>query len=191
MVHFWNPGNTLLAITWVSGTLQYAPKACPVKFNGLGCWGWAVMGSDSWDLYRSLVSPSEHRLIRQIMPDERYNKTQTIRLTREGRNRQTYHCLNLVCTFNRVQQNNRDPKRFSGCRLKKIALIPAKRGSKTGPSPQTPGPAPNVRNIIANTPGKLMAPEKSFWKSTSDRDFHTAHLGTTRHKLSVQGCLYI
>jgi len=28
-----------LATTWVLGVLQCAPKACPVKYNGLECWG--------------------------------------------------------------------------------------------------------------------------------------------------------
>jgi len=36
-----------LAITCVSRALQYAPKACPVKYYGLECWRWAVVGTDS------------------------------------------------------------------------------------------------------------------------------------------------
>ena len=36
-----------LATIWVSGVLQYAPKACPVKYYGLECWRWAVVGTDS------------------------------------------------------------------------------------------------------------------------------------------------
>jgi hypothetical protein len=39
--------TSFLAITWVLGTLQYAPKAYPVKFYGLECWGWAAVGNDS------------------------------------------------------------------------------------------------------------------------------------------------
>ena len=46
------PETSFLAITWVSGTLEYAPKAYPVKFYGLECWGWAVVGSDSWDFQK-------------------------------------------------------------------------------------------------------------------------------------------
>ena len=38
-----NPGTRFLATTWVLGTLQYAPKAYPVKFYGLEYWGWAVV----------------------------------------------------------------------------------------------------------------------------------------------------
>ena len=36
-----------LAITWVSGILQYAHKAYPVKFYGLECWGWAVVAASA------------------------------------------------------------------------------------------------------------------------------------------------
>jgi hypothetical protein len=36
-----------LATTWVSGVLQFALRACPVKYYGLECWRWAVVGSDS------------------------------------------------------------------------------------------------------------------------------------------------
>jgi hypothetical protein len=61
----------------VSGTLQYASKAYSVKFYGLECWGWAVVGSDNeiFKKHQALVSPSEHKLIRQTMPDELFNKT--------------------------------------------------------------------------------------------------------------------
>jgi len=34
--------------------------------------------------HQDLVSPSEPKLIRQTMPDELFNRTQPIRLTREG-----------------------------------------------------------------------------------------------------------
>ena len=130
----------------------------------------------------SLVSP-EHRLIRRV----------SCRFSHQGSNhggRQAYNCLNLINIFNRVQQNNRDPKRFRGCRLKKIALFP-KGGPKPDLDPRPPDLHQNVHNIIANTPGKLMAPEGSFGNPLSDRDFHPAHLGTSRHKLSVQRCLDI
>jgi hypothetical protein len=43
-----------LATIWVLGALLYAPKACPVKFYGLECWGWALVGSDSWDIQHKL-----------------------------------------------------------------------------------------------------------------------------------------
>ena len=83
----------------------------------------------------------------------------------------------------------RDPsivvKAFAFC------SFPAKGGSRTGPSPQTPDLHQNAPNIIANTPGKLMVPGRSFWKSTFWQGFHPAHLGTSRHKLIVQGCLDI
>ena len=39
------PETRFLAITLVSGALQYIPKACPVEFYGLECWGWAVVAA--------------------------------------------------------------------------------------------------------------------------------------------------
>ena len=32
----------------LSGVVQYNPQVCLAKFYGLGCWGWAVVGSDRW-----------------------------------------------------------------------------------------------------------------------------------------------
>ena len=48
--------------------------------GGVGPW-WAATASKK---HQALVSASEHKLIRQTMPDELFNKTQPIRLTREG-----------------------------------------------------------------------------------------------------------
>jgi hypothetical protein len=46
-----------LATTWVSGVLRYAPRACPVKYYGLECWGWAVVGSNSQKNIRLWSAP--------------------------------------------------------------------------------------------------------------------------------------
>jgi len=40
---------------WVSGVVQYNPQGCFIKFYGLGCWGWAVVGSDSWDFQKYAI----------------------------------------------------------------------------------------------------------------------------------------
>jgi len=62
--------------------------------------------------------------------------------------------------------NNRDSKRFRVCRLKKIRTFPCQKGGpKPDLHPKTPDLHQNVHNIIANTPGKLLAPEGSFWIS--------------------------
>jgi hypothetical protein len=42
-----NPGNTLSGHHLSVGIFQYAPRACPVKYYGLECWRWAVVGSNS------------------------------------------------------------------------------------------------------------------------------------------------
>jgi hypothetical protein len=56
--------------------------------------------------HQALVSPSEHKLIRQTMPDKLFNKTQPVRLTREGSDfrrfpgcRQKLKQLNIVYIF--------------------------------------------------------------------------------------------
>jgi hypothetical protein len=62
---------------------------------------------------------------------------------------------------------------------------------KGGPNPDLHPRPPDLGwgpQYYCNTPGKLMAPGRSFWKSISGWDFHPAHLGTHLHKLSVQGC---
>ena len=60
--------------------------------------------------------------------------------------------------------------RFSdSCRDKKAEVIKIslpKLGSKLDPRPTHPDHPHNVPNNIANAPGKLLAPEGSFWKST-------------------------
>jgi len=67
--------------------------------------------------------------------------------------------------FYRVQQNERDPKQFSGWCLIISLISPCQKG---GPKPNLhPRPSDlhqNVPNIIANTPGKLMVPGRSFCK---------------------------
>jgi len=88
---------------------RHALSSFMVWNAGVGPW-WAAT-AEIKKKHQALVGPSEHKLIRQTMPDERFDKTQPIRLTREG---QIFEWLNLAYIFNRAQQNNRDPKRFSG-----------------------------------------------------------------------------
>ena len=84
MVQFWKP--------WYH--TFWPPPGCRESFSMLP--GHALSSIMVWDagdgpwwaatvkIYKSLVSPSKHKLIRQTMPDELFNKTQLIRLTREG-----------------------------------------------------------------------------------------------------------
>jgi len=46
------------------------------------------------------------------------------------------------------------------------AISLPKPGSKSDPHPRPPDLHQNVPNICANTPGKLLAPEGSYWEST-------------------------
>ena len=156
MVHFWKP--------WKHAS--WPPPECREPFSMLprhtlsslmvwnaGAGPWWAATAEIFKIYKSLISPSEHRLLRQTTPDERYNKTQDKHI--------------IVYIFNRAQQNNCDPKRFSGCRLIKTRTFSlTKGGTKPDLHPRPPDLHQNVPNIIANTPGKLLAPEGSFWKST-------------------------
>ena len=63
-----------------------------------------------------------------------------------------------------------------------------KGGPKPDLHPRPPHLHHNVRNIIANTPGKLLAPEGSFWKSLFWQGFPPCPPGRPWHKLSVQSC---
>jgi hypothetical protein len=63
-------------------------------------------------------------------------------------------------------------------------------GSKTGPSPQTPGPSPKcpqynkkLPHLVAGIREELLNNHLLAGISTL---FHPAHLGTFRHKLSMQ-----
>ena len=49
------------ATMWVSGLLQYAPRACPVKHYSLECWRWAEVGSDSCQKTRICVQLSNYK----------------------------------------------------------------------------------------------------------------------------------
>jgi len=70
-----------------------------------------------------------------------------------------------------------------------FSSFPAERGSKTGPLPRT---FTKMSAILSQTPLVSCWHQRgAFGNPFSGRDFHPAHLGTSRHKLSVQGCLDI
>ena len=191
MVHFWKPWKQAF----------WPPPECREPFNvlprhalssfmdwngGVGPW-WAATASKK---HQALVSASEHKLIRQTMPDELFNKTQPIRLTREGCQlcRQIFEWLNLVYFINRAQQNNRDPKRFSGCLLIKTRTFPCQKGVQN--RTLTPDPRTfKMSSILLQTPLVSCWHQRgAFGNPLSGRDFHPAHLYTSRHKLSMQSC---
>jgi len=69
---------------WVSGVVQYNSQGCLAKFYGLGCWGWAVVGSDSWEVNKLIRLCQEALGATCFAGKARTVKTQLIRFTREG-----------------------------------------------------------------------------------------------------------
>ena len=169
-----NPGTRFLATTWVLGTLQYAPKAYPVKFYGLEYWGWAVVA------VTAEVNPNPCNIHTGLKHLFQWRAERTAR-------------FEFVALFQRVSLESLIKNRFAPTWavhfFHSFANSPAKRGvQKPDLDPRPPDLHQNVRNIIANTPGKLLAPEGSFFNPFSGRDFHPAHLSTSRHKQSMQSC---
>jgi len=157
---FWPPPGCRESFSMLPG---HALSSSMVWNVGDGPW-WAAT-ADIFNKHQALVSPSEHKLIWQTMPDELFNKTQPIRLTREGSavGRQIFEWLNIVFMLTCAQQNNRNPKRFSGWCLIVNCTFPCQGGPKPDLHPRPPDlHQNNVPNTIANTPGKLMAPGRSY-----------------------------
>jgi hypothetical protein len=84
---------------------------------------------------------------------------------------------------------SRIPKPCTLCTSHRIELFPAKKGVQNRTF------TPDPRTFTKTSPILLQTPLVSWWHKRgafenplSDRDFHPAHLGTSRHKLSMQGC---
>jgi hypothetical protein len=68
-------------------------QRCSAKFYGLGCWGWAMVNSDRWEVNTTLQALPEgpgRNLFLWKGTDKEIIKTQLIRFTREG---QADNCL--------------------------------------------------------------------------------------------------
>ena len=133
-------------------------------------------------MYKAFPEGPGRNLFRWKGADREIIKTQTIRLTRE-----TYHCLNIVYTFNRAQHNNRDPKRFSG--LIKTRTFPCQKGVQNRTLTLNPQTFTKDSAILLQTPLVSCWHQRgAFGNPLSGRDIHPAHLGTSCHKLSMWGC---
>jgi len=69
---------------WVSEVIHYNLQRCSAKFYGLGCWGWAVVNSDRWEVNKTLQASPEgpgRNLFRWKCMDI---EIIIIRITREG-----------------------------------------------------------------------------------------------------------
>jgi hypothetical protein len=99
------------------------------------------------------------------------------------------YSLLVHVSINRAQQNNRDPKRFSGCRLIKTRTFPCQKGVQSRTLTPDPRTFTKMSAILLQTPlVNCWHQRGAFGNPFSGRDFHPAHLGTSRHKLSMQSC---
>ena len=70
-----------------------------------------------------------------------------------------------------------------------FANSPAKRGVKNRTLTPDPRTSTKMSAILLQTPLVSCWHQRgAFGNPLSGRDFHPAHLGTSRHKLSMQGC---
>ena len=138
---------------WISGVVQYNPQRCSAKFYGLGCWGWAVVNSDRWEVNKILQALPEgpgSNLFHWKGTDRKIIKTQIIRFTKEGR--QLSSGWTLFIYSSEPSKTIATPNSSVVDAWLWIVLFPAKRGFKTGPSPQTPGPSPKCQEYYLENP---------------------------------------
>ena len=126
----------------VSAVVQYNPQGCFVKFYGLGCWGLAVVGSDSWVA----------------------QKPSTLACT-STLHKKSIDSLSSIRASQLFIDNSPSGPWGREEKAEAFQNFPAKLGSKTDPRPRPPNLHQNVTNIIANTPGKLLTLKGSVWNS--------------------------
>ena len=103
--------------------------------------------------------------------------------------RQIFEWLNIAYILTGAQQNNRDPKRFSGWCLIINCTFPCQKGVQNRTLTPDPRTFTKMSAILLQTPLVSCWHQRgAFGNPFSGRDFRPAHLGTSRHKLSMQGC---
>jgi len=65
-----NPGNKLYGHHLSVGSPSVCSQVCPVKYYGLECWIWAVVGSDSRDSQKTKDLCSGCQTTNPIRPDD-------------------------------------------------------------------------------------------------------------------------
>ena len=182
-----------LATTWVSVILQYAPKACPVKFHCLECWGWAVVGSNSWGESKFMQYSHRYQHLfkwNQLTVCQTHLRSVKPHLQTCSELRGCFREFHYIVLWFKIMKFI---AKIGLPRLvhffRSFANSPAKRGVQNRTFTPDPRTYTKLSPILLQTPpGKLLAPEGSFWKSPFWQGFHPAHLGTSRHKLSMQSC---
>jgi len=127
---------------------------------------------------QALLSPSGHRLIRQTIPDDYY-------LTKLSHS-------DLRGKAPKTKWPNKQTRDQTVQRLVPIVdlTFPCQKGVQNRTFPPDPRTFTNMSPIWLQTPlVSWWYREEAFGNPCSGRDFHLAHLGTSRHKHNVQGCL--
>jgi hypothetical protein len=123
-----------------------------------------VVNSDRWEVNNSLQASPEgpgRNLFSLERHGQRNNKISTNQIYEE---RQTI----IHCSYTYMRPANQSRPQTVQWLMPDCTLhfsLP-KGGPKPDLDPRPPDLHQNVCNIIANTTGKLMAPGRSFWKST-------------------------
>jgi len=174
-----DPANTLTGQHLGGGSpsvCSQAPRACPAKCYGLECWGWAMVGSNSWGDSKSV----------------QYSQEQVSNICFNGQWGQLIVCQThlKVCEAipaDLLRVENRFAPTWAVHFFHSFADSPAKRGVQNWTL--TPDPWTfNMSPILVQTPlVSWWHRGEAFGNYFSGRDFHPAHLGTHLHKLCVQG----
>jgi len=105
--------------------------------------------------YKALPGGPGRNLFRWKGAGREIIKTQT-------HDRQTYHCSNIVYISIEPSKTIATPNGSVVVDLIKLTFHCQKGGPKPDLHPRPPDLQQNVRNFIADTPGKLLAPEGGF-----------------------------
>jgi len=168
MVHFWKPRQHAF---WPSpecrepfSMLPRHALSCFMVWNaGVGPW-WAATAEIFKGYgfkFHCLPTPTEHakllftRQTSNVLSVTSEKLFQNMPLTTFS----SFKSIKLVAQIG-------SPKHAPCAPRIELSFSCQKRGPKPDLHPRPPHLHHNVRNIIANTPGKLLAPEGSFWKSS-------------------------
>ena len=152
--------------------------------------GWVVVVSNSWDCFWTSGIGQTLRAQTDLTNNARWtiqqNRATQIYVGIRGAKVYFSGRTLCICSYSPEKKRSQTVQRlFPDCKSHFLA----KRRSKTRPSHQGPGLSSKCPQYYANTLVSWWYRGGAYENPLSDRDFYPAHLGTSRHKLSVQGCL--
>ena len=155
-----NPGNTLSGHHLSVGNPSVCSQGIPCQVYGLECWGWAVEAATA-DIFKShQLATSHKRSIGSL------GTIKTSKIFNDNSPTKPRWATRVIAVDNYCYKCFKEPAAKTGSRIyagrKRLKFRCQKVGPKPDPDPRPPDLHQNVRNNIANTPGKLLAPEGSF-----------------------------